>query len=167
MKLLIPVLFLSVFLYAAVKKVKVYDSFVTGVKGALPLLLSIFPYIAAVLMMTELLEQSGVSDAILKFLEPLFQALGIPKEIGKLILLKPFSGSGSTALVDEIIASYGADSRIARCACVCYGSSETVFYIGAVYFSTVKEKKLALPIAISLFSSLIATIFGCFLCRIL
>jgi len=60
---------------------------------------------------------------------------------------------------------YGADSYIARCACVAYGSSETVFYVAAVYFASVKEKKLAVPIAIALCANFIALVFGCFLCR--
>lgn len=163
----IPVLFLVVFLVAAIRKVKVYDSFAEGVKGAIPLVISLFPYIAAVLILSELFEASGLSDALQNFLSPAFRVLGVPQEIGKLALVKPFSGSGSTALLSEILNRYGADSYIARCACVAYGSSETVFYVAAVYFASVKEKKLALPIAIALFANLLALILGCLLCRIL
>ena len=89
----------------------------------------------------------------------------MPEEIGKLALVKPFSGSGATALLSEIFQKYGADSYIARCACVAYGSSETVFYVAAVYFASVREKKLAVPIAIALCANFIALVFGCFLCR--
>ena len=59
-----------------------------------------------------------------------------------MVLIKPFSGSGSIAYLNEIIKNYGADSYITRCACVCFGSSETVFYISAVYFAKTKSKKL-------------------------
>ena len=165
--LVIPLLFISLFLYALIKRVKLYDSFTSGVKEAIPLIISIFPYLAAILMLSELFEASGLSNAATSFLAPFFQFLGIPPEISKLVLLKPFSGSGSTALLSEILSSCGADSYIARCACVAYGSSETVFYISAVYFAGVKHKKLIKPIAISLVANFLSVILGCWLCRIL
>ncbi len=165
--LVIPVLFLAVFIYALVKKVKLYDSFTAGVKEALPLAFSLFPYLAAILMLSELFERSGLSDMIASFLAPAFRFLGIPPEIVKLVLIKPFSGSGSTALLNEILTAYGADSYIGRCACVSYGSSETVFYISAVYFANVKNKKLLKPVAIALISNFLTVILGCFLCRFL
>lgn len=162
----IPVLFILVFIVAAIRKVKVYDSFAEGVKGAVPLVVSLFPFVAAVLIMSELFEASGLSDRLQQFLAPAFRVLGVPEEIGKLALVKPFSGSGSTALLSEILQTYGADSYIARCACVAYGSSETVFYVAAVYFASAKEKKLAVPIAIALFANFTALVIGCLLCKI-
>ena len=165
--LVIPVLFIAVFIFALIKKVKLYDSFTAGVKEALPLAFSLFPYLAAILMLSELFEQSGLSDIITSFLSPAFRALGIPSEIAKLVLIKPFSGSGSTALLSDILATYGADSFIGRCACVSYGSSETVFYISAVYFANIKQKKLIKPVLIALIANFLTVILGCALCRIL
>ena len=164
--LIIPALFFALFLYALLKKVRLYDCFTEGVKEAVPLLLSIFPYLAAMLMLSELFERSGLSAALTQALSPAFSALGIPPEISKLVLLKPFSGSGSTALLSELISAYGADSYIARCAAVAYGSSETVFYISAVYFAGSK-KNLAKPVVIALISNFISVIFGCLLCKVL
>ena len=165
LSLLVPVLFLGVLLFAVIKKVKLYDCFTDGIKQAVPLILSLFPYLCAILMLSELFEASGLSSFLARSLSPLFRALGIPPEIAKLVLLKPFSGSGSMALLSEIMERYGADGYIARCACVAYGSSETVFYISAVYFAGVKKKMLK-PILISIFSNFLAIILGCFLCRI-
>ena len=164
--LIIPALFFALFLYALIRKVRLYDCFTEGVKEAVPLLLSIFPYLAAMLMLSELFEQSGLSAALTQALSPVFSALGIPPEISKLVLLKPFSGSGSTALLSELISAYGADSYIARCAAVAYGSSETVFYISAVYFAGSK-KNLAKPVVIALISNFISVILGCLLCKVL
>ena len=165
--LIIPALFLLLFGYALFKKVKLYDSFTEGVKEALPLIFSLFPYLAAILMLSELFEASGLSAYITRALSPVFSFLGIPPEIAKLVLLKPFSGSGSTALLSEIFSAYGADSYIARCACIAYGSSETVFYISAVYFAGTKRKNLVKPILISLFANFAAVILGCQLCKII
>lgn len=162
---IIPLLFILVFVYAAIKKVKVYDAFTKGVQGAIPLIVNIFPYVAAMFMLTELFEKSGLSARVCDFLSPAFEFVGVPKEIIKLILIKPFSGNGATALLTELLQTYGADSYICRCAAVCYGSSETVFYIGAVYFATVKNRKLTGAIFISLFATLVSVIIGCLLCR--
>ena len=125
--LLVPVLFIAVTAFAAFRKVKVYDSFAEGVKGVLPLLKSLFPYLAAILILAELFEASGLSAALGRALAPAFSFLGIPQEVAPLVLVKPFSGSGSVALLSEIFEKYGADSYIARCASVVYASGETVF----------------------------------------
>lgn len=167
LSLLFPVLFCAVFLFAACKKVNVYDAVVEGIGGVLPLVGSIFPYLAAIFFLTELMEASGISAFLEDAVSPVLTFLGVPQEIVKLLLIKPFSGSGSTALLSELLSVYGPDSYIARCASVCYGSSETVFYISAVYFAGVKRKSLVKPILISLIASLVAAVLGCFLCRIL
>ncbi len=165
--LLIPLLFLGVFLYALIRRIKLYDCFTDGVKEAVPLILSLFPYLASMLILSELFEASGLAEAITKLLRPAFTLFGIPSEISPLVLIKPFSGSGSTAILSELLTKYGADSYIGRCACVAYGSSETVFYISAVYFAGQKKKRLALPIAISLVANFFGVVAGCFLCKFL
>ena len=164
--LIIPLLFLVLFIYALFRRVKLYDCFTEGVKGAVPLVVSLFPFLVSILILSELFEQSGLSARLTQALSPVFSFLGIPPEIGKLVLVKPFSGSGSTALLSEILASFGADSYIGRCACVAYGSSETVFFVSAVYFAGSK-KKLAKPILIALIANFFSLVLGCLLCRIL
>ena len=165
--LIIPCVFILSFLYAVKKKVKIYDTFTEGAKGAIPLVVSVFPYIATVTMLSKLLEISGVQTHLENLLAPVFDFLGVPKEIAPLVFIKPLSGSGSTAVISNILERYGADSYIARCACVAYGSSETIFYIGAVYFAGIKRKKTAIALAVSLFSYFCSLPICCFLCRIL
>lgn len=167
MALIIPLIFIFVFGFAVFKKVKVYDEFSAGISEAVKFTLSLLPCLAAIFMMCELFEVSGLSALLTKWLSPVFGALGVPPELTKLVLIKPFSGSGSLAYLDEIINLYGADSYIARCACVCFGSSETVFYISAVYFAGLKVKKLALPIAAVLISTTLTTVLACLICRIM
>ncbi len=163
----IPVLFLIILIVAIVKKVKPYDAFTFGAKSALPFAVNVFPYLASIFVMTELFEISGLSNLFCSLLSPVMNLIGIPTELTKLVLIKPFSGSGSLALLSELFTVYGVDSYIARCACVIYGSSETVFYIAAVYFAGAKTKKLALPIIISLIASFFSCVFACFICKIL
>ena len=165
--LIIPLIFLLSFSFALFRKVRVYDSYTAGVKAAPPLILSLFPYIAAVTMLSMLLDVSGLGARLAKWLSPAFAFTGIPEEIAPLVLVKPLSGSGSIAVLSDIIERYGVDSYISRCACVVYGSSETVFYIGAVYFAGLKRKKFNAALTISLVSFFASVIFACFLCRIL
>ncbi len=166
-KYFIPILFLVIFVFALFKKVKPYDAFTSGAKSAIPFAISIFPYLVSIFVLTELFEISGISNAISSFLSPFFKFLGIPKELTKLVLIKPFSGNGALALLNEIYATYGVDSYLSRCASVIYGSSETVFYVAAVYFAGAKTKKLTAPILISLFASFCSCVFACFICLII
>ncbi len=163
--IIVPLLFLLSFLYAMRKKVKLFDCFTDGVKGAIPLVTSIFPYVATVAMLSKLFEVSGMESTLSKWLSPLFSLTGIPAEITPLLLVKPLSGSGAIAVLSDILTKYGVDSYIARCACVAYGSSETIFYIGAVYFATLQRKKLSLALGIAVLSYLLSVVLCCFLCR--
>lgn len=164
---LLPAFILIAFLVAIFKKVNVYDAFVSGVNGVIPLLLSIFPYVCTVLIASELFSKSGLSEIVNKALSPLFNALKIPPELTQLILIKPLSGSGSLAILSQIYSAHGADSYIGRCASCIFGLSETVFYLGAVYFSTCKNKRFTDAIIICLITNFISCIFACFICRVL
>lgn len=166
-KYFIPVIFLIIFLYAIFKKVKPYDAFTKGAKAAIPFAVSVFPYLVSIFVLTELFEASGLSNVVSKIVSPFFNLLGIPSELTKLVLIKPFSGNGALAILTEIFNTHGVDSYLARCASVIYGSSETVFYVAAVYFAGAKTKKLAVPIIISLIASFLSCVFACFICLIM
>ena len=150
MQYILPLLFIFIIVYGLIKKVKPYDSFISGAKGAIPFATNIFPNLVAIFVLTKLFEISGLTDFLTNLLSPVFGFLGIPKELTKLVLIKPFSGSGALALLNDIYLTYGVDGYIARCASVIYGSSETVFYVAVVYFAGAKTKKLTTPIVISL-----------------
>lgn len=167
MAYIIPAVFLAVLGFAVFKKVKIYDEFSKGVSEAVKFTVSLIPCLAAIFMMCEVFEVSGLSAALTNLLSPVFGFLGIPPELTKLVLIKPFSGSGSIAYLNEIIAAYGADSYITRCACVCFGSSETVFYVSAVYFAKTKTKKLFIPILAALIGTFASTVAACLLCKVM
>ena len=158
---IIPLFLTVILIVGAIKKVKVYEVFVKGASEGVPLVISLLPYIVAVLLMSELFEISGLSKIFINFLSPFFTFLGVPKELIKLIIIKPFSGSGSLALLSEIIKAHGTASYLTVCACAIYGSQETVFYISAVYFVKCKNKKAAKGILIALLATFISTILCC------
>ena len=164
---LIPILFIFIFVFALFKKVKPYDAFTFGAKSAIPFAVNIFPYLVSIFLLTELFEASGLSSVFSNLFSPFFSLLGIPKELTKLVLIKPFSGNGALTVLTEIYSTYGVDSYLARSASVIYGSSETVFYVAAVYFAGAKTKKLTLPIIISLIASFFSCVFACLICRLM
>ncbi len=167
MQYVIPAIFVLVIGYAAFKRVNVFSAFSRGAGDAVKFTLSLFPLLACTFIMCELLESSHLCEALTNLLSPAFSFLGVPKELCKLILIKPFSGSGSLAYLTQIISEHGADSYIGRCACVLYGSSETVFYVSAIYFAKSAQKKRLAPVLIILLATFVSTIISCLLCRIM
>lgn len=162
---IIPVFLIAVFVYAIVKKVNVYSAFIEGAKQAIPLCVSLFPYLFAVFIMVQFFETSNLSKLFLKILSPVFNLFSIPTELTNLILLKPFSGSGSLASLTEIYNAYGVDSYISLCASCIYGSSETTFFVASTYFSKCKKTKISKAVLISLISTFCSSVFACFICK--
>lgn len=162
---IIPLFFVVIFITAIIKKAPIYDSFVYGIKDALKLVVQIFPYICAVFIAIELMNISGLTVYISRFISPVFEIFGIPGELSELLIIKPLSGNASIAMLNNIYLTYGVDSYIARCASVIVGCSETIFYISAIYFSTAKSRKLRYSIPVALISTFVGAIVSCLLCK--
>lgn len=166
-KYIIPILLVLLIIFAFIKKIDNYGVFVKGASKSLKLLFDIFANIVAVFIIIELFKVSGLSAYLYKILSPVFNFIGIPAELTELIVLKPFSGSGTLALLSDIYTNYGVDSYIARCASVIVASSETVFYVSSVYFSKTKVKNLSYAIPLALFVTFLGSLFACLFCKIL
>lgn len=166
MSAIVPVLFAIIIIFAIAKKVNVYDCFLGGIEEAKNLVLSLLPYLIAVYMACNLFEACGLYTLLENVLAPLTRLVGVPEQLIKLIIIKPFSGSGALAHLTELIKTFGADSYIARCGCVIYGCSETVFYISAVYFAKSKNKKLFFCTACVLFANIVSVICACLICKV-
>ncbi len=163
---IVPVLLLVLLVYSLFKKTDVYSSFLKGGKKAISLIVSIFPCIVAIFLMLELFSKSGLENIFINTLSPIFKFFGVPKEVIKLILLKPFSGSGSLTELNNIFVKYGVNNQISLIASAIYGSSETIFYISAIYFVNCKNKKATKGIIISIVACLISTVLGTAFCKI-
>ena len=162
-----PVLIAALMLYARFKKVETYNVFVKGAKGSVNLVLDIFPFIVVIMVMVALMRASGITDMLIDLLAPIFNALGIPTEVSELVLLRPFTGSGSYAILKDIYTTYGVDTYVGRCASVIMGTSETLFYVATVYFSQTSVKKLSYAIPLALVCNIFGTIVACLVCRVL
>lgn len=163
---IIPIIFITVLIIAAVRKKDSYGAFIDGSRSALSLMASVFPYLLAVMMAVEVFRQSGISVYVSRAAAPVMNRIGIPPELTELMLVRPLSGAGALGILENIFTLYGADSFIGKCASVIYGSSETVFYISTIYFSQSNVKKLGYAIPVALFSTLAGCIIGCAVARV-
>lgn len=163
---IIPVFIILVLIYSLVKNINAYECFVGGARSAVDLCINTFPYLVAIFAVVELLAVSGISAYLTSLSKPLFNFFGIPSELTEFLILRPFTGSGSIAMLSNIFATYGPDSYISKCASVIMSCSETTFYVVALYFSTTKIKKLKYTIPLCLLSAFIGAILACLFCRL-
>lgn len=164
---LLPIFILLTLIYAKSKKINVYNSFINGAKQSVGLVVSIFPFLATIMIMVQFIKISGLASVVADFVSPVFNAIGIPSELSELVLLKPFSGNGSLAILNDIYTTYGVDSYIGRSASVIVGSCDTVFYVTTLYCSQTKVKKLLYAIPVALIATLAGAIISCLLCKIM
>ena len=163
----LPAALLAVAVLGVVCKVPLFDSFVKGAGKALKVVASVFPYLAAVFVCVALLEASGLQSKLCEWAQPVLTWLGVPAETLPLLLVKPLSGSGSLAMLTQIIETYGADSRVARTAAVMAGSSETVLYVAAVYFGAVGVKRLRYGLPVAFACTLFGAVASCWICSLI
>lgn len=148
--LAVPLILAAVGICALVRRVDVFPALTQGAADGLKTLYAMLPSLLILFPAIYMLRASGALTAIADALEPLLRLLGIPPELGVLALLRPISGGAATAAGAELIATSGADSYIGRTAAVMLGSSETTFYVIAVYFGAagVKKTRWAIPAAL-------------------
>lgn len=163
---ILPLLIILVLCFAIRKKAPVYQLFLEGAEDGLKILVSILPPMIAVLSMSAMLRESGLLASLSAFLAPVTERLGIPSEILPLALLRPFSGGGSLGLLTDTVREYGADSRIARAACILCASTETTFYTISVYFRRTSVKHLKPVILAAVIGDLTGLLCACFLSKI-
>ena len=156
----IPVVIAAIVLFGFLHRVPVFDTFVAGAKEGLHTTVSILPTLIGLIMAVSMLSASGALDLFSSLLAPAARFLGLPPQVMPLALIKPFSGSGSTAVLTQIYRACGPDSFAGRVASVMAGSTETTFYAVAVYFGAVGVKKTRHPIPAALLGDLTACIFS-------
>jgi len=163
----IPVFLLLIPIYGAIRRVKVYESFVEGAREGFQVGVRIIPYLVAILVAVGMLRAAGAIDLLASGLDPLLRRIGMPAEILPLAIMRPLSGSGSQGLVAELIKTHGPDSFIARLAATAYGSTETTFYVLAVYFGAVGVRKARHAVITGLLADLVSLIAAVFVCRLM
>ncbi|KGP62516.1 spore maturation protein [Legionella norrlandica] len=153
--------------YAAIKKVNVFDAFIIGAKQGFDISVSLIPYLVAMMVAISMLRASGFFTLMSQLLSPALAMIGMPSELLPLALIRPFSGSASTGIMAELIHKFGGDSLIAKTAATMMGSTETTFYVIAVYFGSVGIRRTRHAIPAGLLADLAGIITSVLICRYL
>jgi spore maturation protein B len=153
-----PVLLVLIPLVGILRGVKVYDVFIEGAKEGFEVAIKIIPFLVGILVAIGMFRGSGAMDLVTAALRPLVAPVGFPPELVPLAILRSLTGSGSLAFATDLIKTHGADSLIARMAATMYGSSETTFYVLAVYFGAVGVRRTRHAVPAALIADLVAAI---------
>jgi spore maturation protein SpmA len=163
----IPFLLSAIPLFAMLRRVKVYEEFVDGAKEGFDVAIRIIPYLVAMLVAVGMFRAAGGIDMLARALSPIMNALGFPTDLLPMVLVRPLSGSGSLGFFTELVKEFGPDSLIARMAGTIYGSTETTFYVLAVYFGSVAIKRTRHALLAGLTADLVSVIVAVTVCRIM
>jgi spore maturation protein SpmA/spore maturation protein SpmB len=164
---IILILFLLIVLGGLYKKIDVFDAFVQGAKGGFETAIRILPYIVGMLVAISMLRTSGTFDIIINGMKTLFAAMGTDTRFVDGLptaLIKPMSGSGARGMMLDTMKTFGADSFAGRMACILQGSSDTTFYVIAVYFGSVGIKNTRYAVGAMLLADLVGIIVSIILC---
>jgi len=153
-------------LYAALRGVKVYEQFVEGAKEAFGVGMRIVPFLVAMLVAIRLLREAGVIALLTDWLTPVLAALRFPADLLPMVLMRPLSGSGTQGLFVELVQHLGPDNIVSRMAATIYGSTETTFYVIAVYFGSVAVRQTRHAILAGLTADTVAVIASITMCRL-
>jgi spore maturation protein B len=154
----VPVMLVGIALAGIVRKVKVYDVFIEGAKEGFEVAVKIIPFLVGILVAIGMFRASGAMELLLSALRPLATATGFPADLIPLAILRSLSGSGSLALTTDIIKTQGPDSLLARMAATMYGSTETTFYVLAVYFGAIGVRRTRHAVPAALIGDVIAAV---------
>ena len=148
---LIPLFILFTVAYGYFKGVSVYDSFVTGAKDGIEIIMGIFPYVLAIFIMVKTFQSSGAHDYIKGMFAVVASPLNIPAEVFSIAMVKPLANAATLSVFTEILKTTGPDSPASLMSAVIMGSAETTFYVLAVYLGAVgiKNARYLVPVCIT------------------
>ncbi len=152
----IPGLLFFILVYGVLKRVKIYECFVKGAKDGFALAVRIIPFLVAMMMAVSIFRQTGVISVLEQHCNALFQLLHLPPDLLPLAIMRPLSGGGALGITTELINTYGPDSYIGRLASTMQASTDTTFFIIAVYFGAVGISKYRYSLGVGLLADLVS-----------
>jgi spore maturation protein SpmB len=163
----IPFLLSAIPLFAALRRVKVYEEFVDGAKEGFQVAVRIIPYLVAILVAMGMFRAAGGIELLSHALAPLLGWIGFPTDLLPMVLVRPLSGTGALGFFTELVKNAGPDSLIARMAGTIYGSTETTFYVLAVYFGSVAVTRTRHAILAGLTADFVSVVMAFVLCKLM
>ena len=163
---IIPAIILIILVHGLIKKVNSYEAFIEGARGGFNIAVRIIPYLVAIMVAVSMFRASGILEAIQTCLKPVLEALKIPADTIIIMLTRSLSGSATLGVLSDIVTSNGADSYASKLSSVIVGSSETTFYVLAVYFGSIGIKKMRHAVLVGILADIIGIIVAVAICRI-
>ncbi|WP_240666569.1 spore maturation protein [Longirhabdus pacifica] len=160
----IPIIIVGIPLYAAYKKVPVYESFVDGAQDGFGTAIKIIPHLVGMLVAISCFRASGALDLFIEAIKPIVTPLGVPGEVLPLAILRPITGAGSLAYTSELMNVFGPDSFIGRIASTVQGSTDTTLYVLTVYFGAVGIRKTKYALKVGLISDFVGFVAAVTIC---
>ncbi len=161
---ILPLVIVLIILCAFIRRVDIFDAFLVGAGEGLKSLFRILPALVGLITAIAMFRASGALEFLTTVSAPLLKLLKIPQEILPLALLRPISGSGSLAIVEDILTTSGPDSFPGRVASVVMGSSETTFYALAVYYGSVSIRMTRHTVPAAILADITGLLVGTWIC---
>lgn len=165
--LVLPLVMVGFPVLGLLRRVPVYESFVAGAKDGFSTAVMIIPYLVAIFFAVAMFRASGAMKALTDMLRPALEAVGFPPELLPMALIRPMTGSGSFGILSENVQTYGVESEITAMSATLYGSTETTFYVLAVYFGSVGIRRVRHAVATGLIADFAAVVLAVIFVRIL
>jgi spore maturation protein B len=152
----LPLLIVGFVLYGVWKKVPVFEAFVDGARGGFDVAVRIIPFLVGILFAIGMFRASGAMEFVINGVRPVLALIAIPAEVLPMMIMRPLTGSGSVAIVLDMIQQFGEDSVYVKMVATMFGSTETTFYVIAVYFGAINIRKTRHAIAAGLIADITA-----------
>ena len=153
--IILPIIVLSIIIYGYKKKINIYESFLKGVIDGLKTSLTVFPNLLAMIFAVNILISSGIIDTVFSFLNNFLRTFSLSTDILSMALIRPISGTASLAIMNNIFEVFSPDSLMGRLASTLQGSTDTTFYVLALYFGSIGVKKTRYALSVGLFADLV------------
>lgn len=163
----LPFLILLILTIGIIRKVPVYEEFTQGAKDGFKIAVNIIPYLVAIIVAISMLRASGAIEMLAQCLAPILTSLHIPADVLPLTIVRSLSGSAALGVFSDIANSLGPDSYATKLAAIMVGSSETTFYVLAVYFGAVKISKIRYALIVGLLADLVGIIAAVWVCNMM
>lgn len=164
---ILPVIILTVLTCGLVKKVPIYEVFTRGAKGGFDIAVKIIPYLVAIIVGISMLRASGTIELVANLLSPILTKFNIPSDILPLMIVRSLSGSGALGIFSDIANNAGADAYSTKLAAIMLGSSETTFYVLAVYFGAVGITKFRYAVIVGILADFIGIVAAVLVCNLM
>jgi len=153
--IILPLIVLSIIAYGYKKRINIYESFLKGVIEGLKTSLTVFPNLLAMIFAVNILISSGIIDTVFSFLNMFLRTFSLSTDILSMAFIRPISGTASLAIMNNIFEVFSPDSLMGRLASTLQGSTDTTFYVLALYFGSIGVKKTRYALGVGLFADLV------------